>query len=48
MGKKPPASRVNTTVNAPVQHPNVKKGFLRFPLLLVDIVTRDNDYYLRN
>ncbi len=48
MGEKPPASRVNTTRNAPVHHPNMKKGFLSFPLLPIDIVTHDNDYYLRN
>jgi hypothetical protein len=48
MGEKPPASRVNATINAPVHDPNIKKGFLCFPLLLVDIVTQDSDYYLRN
>ena len=48
MSEKPPASRVNATINAPLHDPNIKKSFLRFPLLLVDIVTQDSDYYLRN
>jgi len=48
MSEKPPASRVNDMMNAPVPPLNTKKGFLRFPPLLIDIITWDNDYYLRD
>ena len=47
-GEKPSVSRVNATINAPAHDPNIKKRFLRFPLLLVDIVTQHSDYYLKN
>jgi hypothetical protein len=46
MSEKPPASKVSTTINAPVHQSNIKKGFLRFPLLVVDIESQDNDYII--
>jgi hypothetical protein len=43
MSTKPPASNVDTTMNAPVLQLNMKKGVLRFPLLPIDIVGFDNN-----
>jgi hypothetical protein len=48
MNEKPHASTIKATINAPAPPLNTKRCFLRFPLLLIDIVRLDNDYYLRD
>ena len=45
--QKAAASRINVMMNAPVPPFNTKKDF-RLPLLLIDIVMQDNDYYLKD
>ena len=45
LSMKPPAGSVNTITNVLAVLLNVKEGFPRFRIILIDIVRLDNDYY---